>query len=179
MNFFEAHIIRLSDPLSPHTRSVRKSLLIVSVVAIFISATGLIPTKISALGIEFSQANRESMLSVLGLVVTFLLVSFAVAASADFVAWRISFQVKAWNEADHDYDNARKLILERKSLADEDREELEKIWDGIEEKWHKVDSYSIPDEIVRPISWARITVEFIAPFAAGILGLSCLIRALP
>ena len=182
MNPFEANVIRVSDPLSPHTRSVRKSLLIASVVAIFIATTGLIPAKISALGVEFSQTDRGSMLWVLGLVVAFLLVSFAVTAAADFAAWRMSFSAKAWEEESQGYDNVRKSMLESRSLTDEDREELAEIERRIGAMWRNaghVGRYSMLERVVGPISWARVFVEFIAPLVAGILGLALLIRASP
>jgi len=47
--------IRVQDPLSAVSRSEQKILLGVSVLSITIVKTGLIPTKISALGIEFSK----------------------------------------------------------------------------------------------------------------------------
>lgn len=64
--------IRVQDPLSGVTRSERKILLGVSVIAIAIVKTGLIPTKISALGIEFSQADRSALLGVMALVVIYV-----------------------------------------------------------------------------------------------------------
>ncbi|SCX51651.1 hypothetical protein SAMN05720354_1114 [Nitrosospira sp. Nsp1] len=76
MNPFEADIIRVTDPLSQHTRSVRKSLLVSSVIAIFVATTGFIPTKVSALGLEFSQSDRGSMLWLIGVIVAFFLLSF-------------------------------------------------------------------------------------------------------
>lgn len=182
MNPFEADVIRVSDPLSPHTRSVRKSLLIASVIAIFIATTGLIPAKISALGIEFSQADRGSMLWVLGLVVAFLLVSFAVTASADFAAWWMSFSAKAWEEESQSYDNVRQSMLESRSLTDEDREELATVERRIGAMWRNaghVGRYSLLQLLVGPISWARIVIEFVAPMLAGISSLVVLIRASP
>lgn len=182
MNPFEANVIRVADPLSPHTRSVRKSLLISSVVSIFIATTGLIPEKISALGIEFSRADRGSMLWVLGLVVAFLLVSFTVTAAADFAAWRMSFSAKAWEEESQGYDNVRKSMLESRSLTDEDREELAEIERRIGAMWRNaghIDRYSTLERVVGPISLARVIVEFVAPLAAGISALVLLIRASP
>ena len=182
MNPFEANIIRVSDPLSLHTRSVRKSLLISSVVAIFIANTGLIPAKISALGVEFSQTDRDSMLWVLGLVVAFLLVSFAVTAAADFTAWRISFSAKAWEEESQGYDNVRKSMLESRSLKDEDRKELAEIERRIGAIWRSaghVGRYSAFERVVGTISGARVVVEFVVPLATGIWSIVLLIRATP
>jgi hypothetical protein len=57
VNPFEAYVIRVADPLSSHGRSLRKSLLLVSTAAIAVATTGLVPTNISALGIEFVGAS--------------------------------------------------------------------------------------------------------------------------
>ncbi|WP_146257044.1 hypothetical protein [Stenotrophomonas maltophilia] len=182
MSSFEVSIISISDPLSPHTRSVRKSLLIASVIAIFISTTGLIPAKITALGIEFSQADRGSMLWVLGLVVAFLLMSFSVTAAADFAAWRMSFSAKAWEEESQGYDNARNSMLESRSLTDEDREELAEIERRIGSMWRNaghVGRYSMLERAVGPISWARALIEFAFPIVAGVSSLVLLVRASP
>jgi hypothetical protein len=80
------------DPLAEVTRKERKSLLVVSAVAIVIAKTGLVPSKISALGIEFTQADKTALLRVLAAVVAYFVVAFLVYASSDFVWWRISIQ---------------------------------------------------------------------------------------
>ena len=182
MNPFEANVIRVADPLSAHTRSLRKSLLIASAVAIFISATGLVPSKISALGVEFSQTNRGSMLFVLGVIVGFMLLSFAVAAAADFAAWRMSFSAKAWEEEFQGYDAARRSIFENHSLTVEQKEGLEELERRLGAMWRNaghVDRYTLLGRIVGPISWARGIVEFASPLIAGVAALFLLAHAMP
>ena len=83
--------IRLRDPLSEVTRNERRFLLGMSIVAIALVRTGLIPSKISALGIEFSQADQKSLLSILALITLYFLAAFILYASNDFVAWRTAF----------------------------------------------------------------------------------------
>jgi len=58
----------------------------------------LIPSKISALGIEFSQTDQKSLLSMIALVVLYFLVAFALYASSDFIAWRFAFRaaIRDW-----------------------------------------------------------------------------------
>lgn len=182
MNPFEEDIIRVTDPLSAHTRGVRKSLLISSVIAIAVARTGFIPTKISALGLEFSQADRGSMLWLIGAVVVFFLLSFLVSAFGDFMAWRMSQMAKAWNEEAVGYDNLRRSILEDKKLTAEEREEVQEQERRVGAMWRSaghVDNYRLVQRMVRPISWARITVEFVLPVIAGCVGLVLLIRATP
>ena len=51
--------IRLQDPLSDVTRAERKTLLGLSAVGLVIARSGLVPSRISALGIEFDRADQE------------------------------------------------------------------------------------------------------------------------
>jgi hypothetical protein len=182
VNPFEATVIRVTDPLSAHTRSVRKSLLIASVAAIFISSTGLVPSKISALGIEFSQTDRGSMLLVLGIVVGFMLISFSVAAAADFAAWHITLSAKTWDEEFQAYDAARKSMLETRSLTAEEKEDLAELERRAGAMWRNaghVGRHTSLERIVGPISWARGIVEFVSPPIAGAAALVLLARAMP
>lgn len=182
MNPFEADIIRVTDPLTPHTRGVRKSLLVTSVIAIAVAKTGFVPTKISALGLEFSQADRGSMLLLVGAVVVFFLVSFLVAAFGDFMAWRMSRMAKAWDEDSLGYENLRKSFLEDRKLTEEEREALQEQERRVGTMWRNagyVDSHLLIQKLVGPISWARFTVEFALPVLAGIAGLVLILRATP
>src|SRR5690606_9975907 len=97
----------------------------------------------------------------------------AVAATADFAAWRMSSSAKEWEEEFQGYDNVRKSMLENRALTDKDREELAEVERRIGAMWRNaghVDRYSTLERLVGPISWARVVVEFIAPVAAGTYG---------
>lgn len=76
------------DPLSDVTRKERKTLIIVTLIALALSKLGLYPTKISALGIDFSSAGIE--LNVLlplyfRFILVYLLITFILYAFSDFV----------------------------------------------------------------------------------------------
>lgn len=60
--------VPLSDPLSEVTRKERKFLLGVSMIGLFVSYSGIVPTKIAALGIELSTTDQKSFLILLALV---------------------------------------------------------------------------------------------------------------
>ncbi|HLA13636.1 MAG TPA: hypothetical protein VJZ25_01310 [Gemmatimonadaceae bacterium] len=93
--------ILLRDPLSDVSRRERRSLLGVSAIAVAIVKTGLVPTKIAALGIEFSSADRASLFKVLAAVVLYFLVAFILYGASDFLAWRLTFHKAveaAWAE---------------------------------------------------------------------------------
>jgi hypothetical protein len=84
--------IRLQDPLSDVTRAERKTLLGLSAVGLVIARSGLVPSRISALGIEFDRADQSALLGMLAAVVVYFLVAFVVYATSDFVAWRVAFR---------------------------------------------------------------------------------------
>jgi len=76
----------LRDQLSEVTRKERVYLPGSSIAGIAIVKMGLIPTRITALGIEFDAANQETFLFILGLVVLYFLAAFLVYAASDFLA---------------------------------------------------------------------------------------------
>lgn len=84
--------IRLQDPLSDVTRAERKMLLGLSAVGLVIARSGLVPSRISALGIEFDRADQSALLGMLAAVIVYFLVAFVVYATSDFVAWRVAFR---------------------------------------------------------------------------------------
>ena len=83
--------IFVSDPLSKVTRTERRVLLGVSAIGIAIVKTGLVPSKIAALGIEFEQADKRALLRIIGFVVLYFLVAFALYAASDYFAWRYRY----------------------------------------------------------------------------------------
>src|SRR5215208_4054054 len=87
----------LRDPLSEVTRKERVYLLGTSIVGIAILKTRLVPSRITALGIELEEGNQEIFLSLLGLVVLYFLAAFVVYAASDFLAWWEGYQA-AWDE---------------------------------------------------------------------------------
>ena len=112
-------ITSVRDPLTRTTRRERTSLLGVSAVCIAITKAGLVPSKISALGVEFSQASQQSLFHVLAAVVGYYFVAFILYAAADFVPWRIRY-TEAFGEmvGSPEYKAARSLhsiSLKRKS----------------------------------------------------------------
>src|ERR1700730_14495042 len=75
----------LDDPLREVTRKERRSLLGVSVIAILVSWTGLVPEKIENLGITFAATERRALLFVFLGVVVYYAVAFGIYAWADYL----------------------------------------------------------------------------------------------
>ena len=81
----------LRDQLSKETRTERRTLLGVSAIGIVIVKTGLVPAKISALGIEFNQTDQRSLLLAVAAVTIYFLIAFLIYAASDFLLWRTTF----------------------------------------------------------------------------------------
>ena len=83
--------VRLRDPLSDVTRKERRFLLGISILSITLVKAGIVPTKLTALGVEFGKTDQQSLLWVLGLITLYFLIAFIIYASSDFLAWRLAF----------------------------------------------------------------------------------------
>jgi hypothetical protein len=80
----------IKDPLSEETRKSRKLLLAFSFIGIAIVHTGFIPTKIESMGIKFEKVDQDNILFLLGIVVSYFLLSFLVYAFSDFLIIRVN-----------------------------------------------------------------------------------------
>ena len=74
------------DFLSDLTRKERRNLLAASAIGIVLAKTGLVPTRIAALGIEFSPTDRATLLKCVAGVVAYFLFAFLIYAGDDYVA---------------------------------------------------------------------------------------------
>lgn len=101
METVEQHVSedRLRDPLSEATRRNRKSLLGVSMLAITIVAADLVPTQFQQLGITFSEGKQTVLVGAFAAMVLYFLVTFAIYARSDFLAWRTE-EIRARASAD-------------------------------------------------------------------------------
>ncbi len=77
----------LRDPLSDVARKERRSLLGVSVIAILVGKTGLVPAKIENLGVTFTAPERTALLWVFMMVVVYYTLAFAFYATSDFLTY--------------------------------------------------------------------------------------------
>jgi hypothetical protein len=119
----------LRDPLSDVTRKERVYLLGGSIIGIAIVKTGLVPTQITALGIEFDATNQKTFLFLLGLVVLYFLIAFLVYAASDFLAWVEGYRSALDEIRKPEQDLFTELAIRRDALIQEEgisREEAQK-----------------------------------------------------
>ncbi len=110
----------LGDPLSPVSRKARRDLLIASIVGILVSSAGLVPTRISALGIDLSLREQGGFTLLVMFVVLYFLGTFVLYGTSDYFVWRKRYQdyleqmevaAENWSEADQlAHDERRKRL---------------------------------------------------------------------
>ncbi len=149
--------VSLGDPLSGETRNERKSLLAASAIGIVMVKAGLIPAKISALGIEFGQINQGMLLKVIAAVVAYFMCAFLIYASADFLAWRTRFHLGRYVD-----------VLSREVQSQERLSELI--------QWGKFVRNIKIRLFTRPASYARLLFEFTFPLVLSIYSIWILVN---
>lgn len=146
--------ILLGDPLADVTRKERRTLLGMSVLGVVLVKTGLVPTKISAVGVEFDKTNQQALLGILAIVTLYFLVAFIIYAAADFLAWRralVAYRVDRMRE------HAR---ARREMLPDVVKQEEAFMWEQ--------SKGSVLFGLVGPVSMLRALFEFLLPIGAGL-----------
>ncbi|QIR07674.1 hypothetical protein [Salinivibrio costicola] len=108
---------RLREPLNETTRKVRRNLMAASVVGIVLTKVGLVPTKISAFGVEFSSSNQQALMLLLASAICYFTVSFIVYVYSELTAWRLVFTSKEMEDI-----KAEATRSEREFLAGNDHE---------------------------------------------------------
>ncbi|SRR5216684_1840329 len=75
--------IYLTDPLTEHSRKLKRNLLAASVTSIVVVKLGLVPTKIENLGIDFAQTQQDAVVMLLALITAYYLLVFYLNAFID------------------------------------------------------------------------------------------------
>jgi len=148
--------IALGESLSEVTRHERRALLGVSILGITIVQTGLVPSKISALGVEFSKADQKAVMGILAVVVGYFLVAFAIYAIADFVTWRARRRDAHQRSLDAKWQRAREQAAG----------EYERIR-NLQSKVPDLPPSVVATFLTLPVSIIRATFDFALPLIVG------------
>ncbi len=146
----------MGDPLSEVARKERKFLLGSSILGITLVKAGFVPTKISALGVEFAKTDQNSLLSVLGIIVLYFLIAFLIYATSDFVVWQRSFS------------RALKDSMLNKWKSEAEKDPIMEMSHYIEDFLRRRFPYHLILGLSSPISLLRAIFEFLLPLIVGI-----------
>lgn len=150
--------VTLRDPRSEVTRKERRTLLGASAIGILILRTGLVPSKIAALGIEFNQADQKALLGALGAIVVYFLVAFMIYASSDLVAWRVAIHY---------------ALVDRQAEVEKEMRQHER--EGLEVE--RIGRRATLVVLARPTSLVRAVFEFGVPVLIGLYAAAKLLTA--
>jgi hypothetical protein len=154
----------LGDPLRDITRKERRNLIGVASIGLLVAKAGIIPSKITALGLDFDQADKTTLQFALGLGVAYFLCAFVVYGFADFLAWRFRLLevIAATAKADAQSD------LEPKKSGPEFTEKI------VRERLERIFLFQAPfmkklmPFMAKAVTFGRIILDFVAPTAFGL-----------
>lgn len=148
----------LIDPLGEVTRKERRNLLISSVVGVLVRSLGLVPSKVSALGIELSAPAQKYFVFLVAAVVFYFLLAFVVYGWSDWLVWWKKYQ---------DYRVAAAIEFENWSQQDQER------YDELHTRVPKAAWLYV---LSKPAAFTRIAFEFVLPPLAGTFSLCLLLQ---
>ena len=150
----------MSDPLSGVARKERKFLLGSSMLGIILVKAGFVPTKISALGIEFAKTDQNSLLSVLGFIILYFLIAFLIYAASDIIIWHGSFS------------RSLKASMVDRWKSEAEKDPVMEISDYIDDFLKRPFSVRFILGLTTPVSLLRAIFEFLLPIAVGIYAIT-------
>lgn len=158
----------LGDPLKEVTRKERRALLAVSIAALIVAKTGILPGKIESFGIELPATDKPTVLLIFAGVVAYLLIAFIVYAVSDFIVWQRSY-----------YELIDRLEFKRAQERHKaEQEGATNVIIGIEPVNARLEAWkSSLRWAIAPTSVVRALVEFLLPIAISLVALISLINA--
>ena len=159
---------QLRDALSDVTRKQRRFLLSMSLIGFTIAKTGMVPSKIPSLGIEFLGDDQENLLFIVAIIVFYFLISFIIYAVSDYLSWKLEIKSRALEKVVSDYEE----VSHSGGAAPGSEEDCIETDMG---KLHR--KYRIYFKWVIPTSIIRALFDFGLPIAAGVYVFLLLIMA--
>lgn len=160
---------RLRDALSNVTRRERQFLLGISLLGVALIKAGLVPSKISGLGIEFQSANKQAFLSIVALVIAYFLFAFIIYAASDFLAWRLAISKQSIEKIVSDYEKDLLNLFPQPETTDENVEQF---------KLDLQNKFRFYFKLITPTSIFRVLFDFGLPIAVGCYALFLIIKAI-
>ncbi len=161
---------RLSGFMTELTVRERRILLAVCAIGLTIAKIGLVPTKITALGIEFSATNQQTMLAILAVIIAYFLLAFVVYAAGDYLASETRY-AKSAREGAWEWIAGQQPVQKLQETVDSEKKvELLRVYA----------KYPFPNpKTVVGVRWARIFVDLIIPPLLAILTILILVTTKP
>lgn len=110
---------RLKQPFGATAESHKKNLLTYSLLGFAFTLLGLMPEKISFIGVTLKESEQSSLLILLAIAIGYFFITFIVAIWSDLLAWQVLFAQKSQEQLLSIKDNdllkgvPREMILEQ------------------------------------------------------------------
>jgi hypothetical protein len=130
---------------------------------------GLVPSKISGLGIEFQSANQQALLSIVAIVIAYFLVAFIIYAASDYLAWRLAINKQLIEKILSDYEKDLLGLFPQPGTTDENIEQF------------KLDLYKkfrFSFKLITATSIFRVLFDFGLPIAVGCYAFLLIIKVI-
>lgn len=147
----------LTDFLSDIARRERRNLLFASTTGIFVAHLGLVPMKLSALGIEFSTPEQSSFLVLVALVIAYFIGAFGIYGLADFFIWRHRY---------HEYQVKEEVDAQNWTQQDQEEHDLLQSY---------VPSIDWLSRWIPKLISTRVLFDFVLPLIVGIYAVGALV----
>lgn len=169
---FLGSLLKMGDPLSPVTRRERQFLLLVSLMGLAVAKGGLIPEKITALGIDLSATQQKNLLFLISLAMIYFLVAFLLYGFSDYTALqgrrrqldmeRLDVLTSLRTTSSEGTGESQSITTRRKEL-EEDSTILEQV--------------QFSEKYIR-LHWLRVFFEFAIPLFFGVISLGLVVNAM-
>lgn len=154
--------VTLVDPLSDVSRKERRMLLGLSMLSLFFTHGGALPTKFTALGVELSTGEQRTFLVIIAIGLFYFLSAFFLYAMSDFIVWRKKITEEYIEEAkamisSYMYDNSPQDQYDAEVQSEESK------------AWRK---YEIWARLTKPMSLLRAMFEFLLPIIVAVYSIA-------
>ncbi|WP_166837937.1 hypothetical protein [Rheinheimera pleomorphica] len=154
--------VTLVDPLSEVSRKERRMLLGLSMLSLFFTHGGALPTKFTALGVELGTGEQRTFLFIIAVGLLYFLSAFFLYSMSDFIVWRKKMTEEYIKESrgmiqSYMYDNSPQNQYDAEVQFEE------------EKAWRK---YQIWSRLTKPMSLLRAIFEFMLPIIVAIYSIA-------
>ena len=158
----------LGDFLMDRTRRQRQILLVVCAIGLTIAGTGLVPSKITTLGIEFCATDQRTMFVIIAAILVYFLVAFLIYAASDYFTWRTVYTLSVRES-------------EQASIAGQQRTQksLQTLEIDQRVQWLRTYAKHPLPKMTKPIVWVRVFFDLIFPPLLAIATIPILLTAEP
>lgn len=159
--------VLVSDALNETTRKERRNLLATSLIGIIMVKTRFLPSKISALGLEFTSADQSTIILIMAIITTYFIIAFIIYSISDILSWLLKYQLVT-TKPERDKSNPQQIMTLANTLISNNDNIVDEI--DISKYGRKLSILS------KPVSLIRISFDIILPIFIGCYAIFCLIK---